>query len=229
MVEEKVMIGCPVRNRAWILPLYLKALDNMDYPQHYREYCFIVNNSIDNTEALLREFALNSPARVKIEIVNFEDAGGFIRGEYRFKKLAYLRNILLNQFMLSDCTYLFSVDSDILVPPHALSALISHQCDIVSALVPNGHILGDDKVFNILSRDKKGHYIHIKDFPLDKIFAVDVTGAAYLINKRVIKEGGVRYSAAGGAEDIGFCEEAKSRGFKIYCDPRIKCEHVMSP
>lgn len=229
MAEEKVMIGCPVRNRAWILPRYLEALDNMDYPHHHREYCFIVNNSTDGTEAILRGFALNSPAQVKITVVNFEDAGGTRRGEYRLKNLAYLRNLLLNEFMLSDCTYLFSVDSDILVPPPALSSLISHKTDIVSALVPNGHLLGDENIYNILSRDQKGNYIHIKDFPRDKIFAVDITGAAYLINKRVIKEGGVRYSAAGGAEDIGFCERAKSLGFKIYCDPRIKCEHVMTP
>ncbi|WP_242938968.1 glycosyltransferase [Thermosyntropha lipolytica] len=220
------MIGCPVRNRAWILPRYLKALEAMDYPLEAREYCFIVNNSLDSTEDILRQFAMYARAPVKIVLVDFDHPGGDKRGEYSFRRLAYLRNLLLNQFMLSACSYLFSVDSDIIVPPHALSALISHACDIVSALVPNGELRGGKTVFNILRKEENGGYVHITDFPRDKIQAVDVTGAAYLIHKRVIEKG-VRYSDLYGAEDIGFCEEARRLGFTIFCDPRVECEHVM--
>lgn len=227
MAGIKVMIGCPVRNRAWILPRYLEALEAMDYPHQDREYCFIVNNSTDGTETLLHQFARNAFSPVKICVVNFNHPRGEQRGEYCFKNLAYLRNLLLNQFVLSECSYLFSVDSDIIVPPHALSSLIEHGCDIISALVPNGELLKDGKIFNILRKAGNGRYVHIKDFPREKILEVDVTGAACLIHRRVI-ERGARYSDIYGAEDIGFCEEARSLGFKIFCAPFVECEHVMS-
>lgn len=228
MEKSKVMIGCPVRNRAWILPRYLEALEAMDYPAHLREYCFIVNNCVDDTEAILRSWALKNPSQVKILRMDLKNPGGEKRGEYRFKNLAYLRNLLLNQFLLSDCTYLFSVDSDIIVPPHTLSDLISHKCDIISALVPNGKWFKERQAFNILRKEKNGGYVHIKDFFREQLLEVDVTGAAYLIHKRVIEKG-VRYSDIYGAEDIGFCEEARRLGFKIFCAAYLKCEHVMSP
>lgn len=51
------MIGCPVRNRAWILPQYLQHLTALVYPPDQVEYCFVINDSQDKTEALLQEFA----------------------------------------------------------------------------------------------------------------------------------------------------------------------------
>ncbi|MBO8159799.1 glycosyltransferase [Thermosyntropha sp.] len=227
MSRAKVMIGCPVRNRAWILPEYLKALENLDYPHEYREYCFIINNSTDRTEQILQEFAVTSLSKVKLIVCNLEKPRGHRRGEYSFKHLSYLRNLLLEHFMNSDCLYLFSVDSDIIVPPNALATLIEDGYDIVSALVGNGHYLGDDQVFNILREQTPGRYVHIKEFPQNKPFPVDCTGAAYLIHRRVIKEYKVRYSAERGAEDIGFCEKARLQGIKVYCDPRVRCLHIM--
>ena len=50
---SRVMIGCPVRNRAWILPDYLQHLRALKYPQEQIEYCFVINDSFDETRAIL--------------------------------------------------------------------------------------------------------------------------------------------------------------------------------
>lgn len=223
----KVLIGCPVRNRAWILPQYLNCLEQLAWPQSLIEYCFIINDCIDQTEQILEQFARRQSASVRLIAVNSERKPAYLRGEYSFSHLADLRNLLLREFLHSDCDFLFSLDSDILAPPDSLSRLIDSGCEVISCLVCNGHILGDLSVYNILEKSKSGRYIHIRNFPRDCIFPVDCTGAAYLIQRPVVERYGVYYTAQYGAEDIGFCENARQKGIPIFCDGRIECVHMM--
>lgn len=223
------MIGCPVRNRAWVLPAYLKHLQELQCEGYTVEYCFIINDCTDETPQILRDFAAQQTRTVKLITADYPRTvkPGFIRGHYNFSHLAWLRNILLKELIKSDCAYLFSVDSDILVPAETLQTLLADNCDIISALVCNGHQLGNMSLYNILHKSDDGSYIHIRDFPRDRIFPVDCTGAAYLIRRRVIADFGVHYTAQWGAEDIGFCEIARQKGLNIYCDGRVECIHLM--
>lgn len=220
----RVMIGCPVRNRAWILPHFLQNLTALVYPPEQIEYCFVINDCTDETELILQEFAHRFPARLLYD--NSSRPGGWQRGSYQFSRLAELRNRLLEEFLHSNCTYLFSVDSDIMVPPATLQQLMQVDKDIVSALVCNGKEIGDDQFYNVFKQVGE-RLIPIRDFPRHGIFPVDCTGAAYLIKRQVISAG-VRYNSHWGAEDIGFCKEAKQHGFAIFCHGAIECEHIMS-
>lgn len=241
-MDARIMIGCPVRNRAWILPRYLEHLKRLDYPAHLLEYCFIINNCTDHTEALLTKYALQSAVPTRLikadsgspePVITFQtgagarkEYGGHQRGRYSLTRLAVLRNMLLEAFLDSPCHYLFSLDSDILAPPHTLSNLLANDLPVVSALVCNGHQVGDEGIYNVLRREAN-HYEFIRDFPRDRCFEVDCTGAAYLIRRDIIEDYGVTYSAEKGGEDIGFCEMAAAQGIKLYCDGRIECMHVM--
>lgn len=222
----KVIIGCPVRNRAWILPCYLGCLEKLNKEGLEVNFCFIINDCTDASPQILAKFAQKEPGRVSIITKDHRVPGGFRRGEYNFNRLAELRNMLLQAFLHSDGDYLFSLDSDILVPENALNQLLHDNCDVVSALVCNGHELNDPGIYNILRQNANGSYIHIRDFPRDQVFPVDCTGAACLI-KRAVIEAGVCYSGLGGGEDIAFCEMVLARGFNIYCDGRVECQHYM--
>ncbi|KUG05186.1 hypothetical protein ASZ90_017372 [hydrocarbon metagenome] len=221
-----VMIGCPVRNRAWILPEYLRCLEEINYPRDRIRYCFIINDCIDDTLSILENFSRRQPGAVKL-LVNNSGIPGYERGEYSFQRLAYLRNLLLNEFLCSDSDYLFSIDSDVLVSPNILMQLINDECDIVACLVCNGQQVGDTSLYNVLIKDHRGRYLHLKEIPRDRVFRVDCTGAAYLIKRKVISQHGIRYSDLYGAEDIGFCENAAREGLEIYCDGRLECRHIM--
>lgn len=228
-MHKKVMIGCPMRNRAWILPRYLESLTSLEYPSKYLNYCFIVNDCIDSTLSLLDTFANEHPNQVKILVHDLGErqSRSHLRGYYNFAHLAQLRNSLLSAFLKSDCDFLFSVDSDIVMPLISLKQLLADDCAIVSALVCTGHELGYTDIYNILRHTEEGRWIHIRDIPRDRIFEVDCTGAAYLLKREVIERYGIRYSAAYGAEDIGFCRNAALKGLKIFCDGRVEGKHHM--
>ncbi|MGE5415321.1 MAG: glycosyltransferase [Acidobacteriota bacterium] len=222
---KRVLIGCPVRNRAWILPSYLDSLLNLNYPEELREYAFIVNDCVDDTWQILQEFALNCSSPVHLIVKNMGSKTSTIRGGYNLNGLVVLRNELLNVFLRTKCSHLFSVDSDILVKSESLRRLLELGIPIVSGLVRNDHHLGDLGFYNIL-QEEHGHLVPIRDFPRDQVISVDCTGAAYLIKREVI-EAGVRYKMHRQGEDAGFCEEARKFGFTMSCHTGIECEHVM--
>jgi len=217
-----------VRNRAWVLPAYLTALTQMDYPPEAMEFCFIINNCQDETPAILGNFARSCRSPVRLVEENHSRPGGYKRGYYSLSRLADLRNRLLREFLDSSCTHLFSVDSDIILPAFALRQLLADNCPVVSALVCNGHEVGDPSLFNVLNRDDNGSYRHIRDIPAGCLFPVDCTGAACLIAREVIEKYGVRYLSDKGAEDIGFCEEARRMGLGLFCDSRVEGLHLMN-
>lgn len=221
-----VMIGCPIRNRGWIAEKYLACIYNLNYPKTKIHLCFIVNDSTDNTLNILREFKKSKEeeyAGIDIVIKNFNqipDARITTTRQKIYSSLAELRNILLEKVHGND--YLFSVDSDILFEPDTLNKLLMHRKDIVSAQIWND---SSNTFPNVMIR-KDSSFRHYLEFPRDSIFKCDVTGAIYLISREVINAG-VKYKYHHQGEDIAFCLSAQEKGFELWCDPTIKCRHIM--
>src|SRR5690606_8484388 len=94
-------------------------------------------------------------------------------------------------FLKSDCDYLFSVDTDILVPPNALSHLIARDKDIIGAHIWN---TSDKRYPNFMryTDDERTKLRHVRNFEPGTMFEVDLTGAVYLIKRKVV-EAGARY------------------------------------
>jgi len=208
----KIMIGSPVRNRGWVLRRYLDALLRQKVNNADIEFMFVLNDSVDDTEDILKEYNMNYVTH------NLNDSSGSVRGEYSFNHLAEVRNRLLQEFLNSDADYLFSVDTDIIVPEGGLRRLIDSNKDIISMLIKNHPTL---KAHNIMINSK-----HLQTIPKG-IIQVDVTGAVYLIKRKVI-ESGVRYNYSINGEDVPFCKSAYEHGFSIFCDTSIRPIHVYS-
>ncbi|NLB18488.1 MAG: hypothetical protein GX825_07145, partial [Syntrophomonadaceae bacterium] len=205
------MIGCPVRERGWILPRYLRCLADLDYPSNQIEYAFVVNDSQDNTLEIIREFACHTESPVEIRQVNLKSRSSPNRGAHSIGNLVVLRNIFLDMFLKSPATHLFSLDSDILVGPDSLTRLIALGLPVVSLLVPNDMHLETAGYFNIANL-QGDQYFPITKFPQNQVIPVDCTGAGYLIRREVIEADGGRYHPHRQGEDAGFCGMARAKG-----------------
>lgn len=221
---DKVLLGAPVRDRAWILPRYIASIKRLDLTEIELSTLFIANDCTDNSEHLLREagfdlFTSNGlPTRT----------AGSVRGDYSFAHLANLRNILVERFLQTDNDYLFSVDTDILVPPDGLQRLLNHRRPICSMLLCNEDGPRGQRAHNIMQRDDMGVYRHLLKWAPGTLIRVDLTGAVYLIHRSVL-EAGVRYAAFPSGEDIPFCLDAQRRGFTLWCDTSLTPVHAMAP
>lgn len=129
--------------------------------------------------------------------------------------------------------HVFFVDSDIVLPTNTLVKLLEHEQDIISGVyirkTPNECT---PEIF--IEKDGKSEHIHPVHLYGNDIF--EIVGCGFgcaLVSTDVIKEIGYpqfEYRLAQKwedtiSEDIDFCIKAKDKGYKIYCDPTIKCKH----
>lgn len=236
----EVTIGCPVRNRAWILPFYLKYLTELDYPKEKIRFAFLLNDSSDGSGDILLNFKkdhMHEYLSIDLYECNLgtkpDFRGNIKEREHIFKALAEVRNELLEHIT---SPYFFSVDSDILVPRHALRTLIEDNKKIVAGVIWNDYVARPEATYpnvrsNLLIRvkdDKPGNLdriTHYLNYPLNSLFEVYLTGAVYLLDRDAYTK--CRYGFSAYGEDYQFCEDAHKNGFEIWADSRVFCSHVM--
>ncbi len=229
-----VTIGGPIRNRAWILPDHLSALESLDYPKHLISFLYLVNDSKDETKKILEEFKntkghlYNSFQIIEKNLNQVEDTRNeFSRIHHIFNSLCELRNLWLDSIPRGN--WAFSVDSDILCPPKTLRKLVNNRKDICSAFISNEFIPKqlEKTRGNILKfiSPARTRCFHVKAKPLGSLLKIDVTGAVYLLSPKIVSS--VRFAYDRQGEDIGFCRSALNQGFQIFCDTSILPLHAM--
>lgn len=145
-----------------------------------------------------------------------------------------VRNLIAD-WVVKGFDYLFSVDSDIAFPPNTLKKLLSHDRDVVSGLYiqrkPGEHTL---EIYE--ANDRGG----VSNIPYGKIKGrglVEVQGCGFgcvLVKAAVMKSIGYpqfRYHSALDhrntiSEDVDFCRKALAKGFRIWADTSVKCQHI---
>lgn len=131
--------------------------------------------------------------------------------------------------------YLLSVDSDIILPKDALVKMIQADKDIVSGLyiqrIPDTHTI------EIYMVTPNGGVTNIpSDMLLQHEGLVEVAGCGFgccLVKSNVLREMDYphfKYKSAlshddSVSEDVYFCVQAREKGFKVWADTTILCEH----
>lgn len=235
---KKILIAAPIRNRAWILNQYLACIDAIDYPRQNISSFFILNDCTDDSEKILEDWMVIKNketypnfgwkwGNIQVTTINFNapsDMGengmgrsGLNRSIHTYKNLSILRNKILDYACEREFDYIFSIDSDIFIKSDILNKLIATGKDIVAALISNS---GTDWNFLPLTGGDRN------TIPAE-LFEVRVTGACYLISRKVFTNKNIRYSDKfHSGEDEAFCQSAREQGFKSYvlADEQI---HIM--
>lgn len=256
--KPRILVGAPVHNREAVLPAYLTMLlvqhlgENLEpgvllWPPVGQNsefdvgYCFMMNDCNEATWDIMRKFRETVGRSFPVRLMTVAGLKSYEgrKDTGRYETLAALRNMLLDEFhddLDGPWTHLFSVDTDIILQPGTLKALLEVDKDIVAATVYNDleykELTGRDpdqdrrklNVMRFSDKDKMEHANHFCDFP-EGLFRCDVTGAVYLMKADVVRR--VRYEVDGQGEDIGFCRNALRAGFEIWADGRLRCQHVM--
>lgn len=158
------------------------------------------------------------------------------------------RNEIVEEFLKSDCTHLFFIDSDTIPPEDALDKLMALDCDIASGITPIIEL--DQNRVN----DSSGFYKRSNILGMDNeliqpdtgIQDMKAGGGSCLLIKRNVLETlkkpifrfvykdchpeGVQFNGKKDmmSEDYYFCAKALGAGFKMKCDSSIICRHQKS-
>ncbi|HEX2951311.1 MAG TPA: methyltransferase domain-containing protein [Armatimonadota bacterium] len=237
-----------MKDREWILPYFLSCVYNLAYPRE--ETCIILYDdaSTDNTRKLLEAFRSQHESEyAAIRILHSDkafdnntssrDPQNKNRQEI-YSHLADLRNIMIDEANALGCTWQFSVDSDIIFTPDIVNHLMQYQKPYVATIIINdNHVLNYFNYTNTKNRHVNFGNITFKNdkryftnypYDLNKLYAVDVSGACYLINNDVLKSS-ARYGFDELGEDVSYCLQLKDLGFQVSVETTVKAIHTMLP
>ena len=146
-----------------------------------------------------------------------------------------VRNLIAHWTINGAYDYLFAVDSDISFPPDTLAKLLSHDKDLVCGVyiqrIPGTHTI------EVMRRNNRGGITHVDWADIKDQGLVPIDGCGFgcaLIKAEMLHT--MEYpqflykSAIDHAntisEDVYFCMKAAEKGYKLWCDTSVICEHT---
>jgi len=148
-----------------------------------------------------------------------------------------VRNLIANWVINNGYDYLFAVDSDISFPPDTLTKLLNHNKDLVSGVyiqrIPGTHVI------EIMRKNQWGGVSHVDWADIKGQGLVPIDGCGFgcvLVKAEVFKAIPYPHFLYHSAidhkntvsEDVHFCNQMRDRGFKLWCDTSIVCDHTGS-
>lgn len=134
------------------------------------------------------------------------------------------------KYRIPSPTHILFLDSDILPRKNTLERLLEHDKDIISGVYP---MVTKNGMSWSISREEPFKAVDIQELPKNP-FKIKHCGFGIVLVKydvfeklnwpywkNVFRPGGIEKG-----EDIYFCEKAREAGFDIWCDPKVKCNHI---
>ena len=234
MTEPTVFVAILAKQKATMLPAWLESLSKWDYPKDKMIIYIRANNSTDNTNEILQEWAEKNRKWYRHVVEDYRDVdvplekyGVHEWNPTRFRALGAIREHSINCAWQADADFYWVVDVDNFVLPHTLSKMISHNLPVVAPLLRyavvwseeqhkpysnyhlltnvQGYYLDDIRYYTVLNQEIKG------------LIQCDVVHCTYLIHKDVYEN--IRY--VDGTDDyeyVIFSNTLRQLGIPQYLD-----------
>lgn len=230
----KLAIGCPIRDRAWIIPHWFEhikiaaAAAAAERGEAIHVVFVFVGDPRTDAETfkvINHECLSYSWPRLVVELD--EPAGEYKRvwNAERFGHMVHLRNTLLAHVRRLEPDFFWSLDSDILVADRALSSALeaTDQFDAIGTklFMTSGNSRACPS-YGMLPAQASALRRSDGDglFPVDVIMASKIMAPkAYAVDYQVHRQG----------EDIGWSIAARKAGCRLGWDGRVTSKHVMTP
>jgi len=234
----KLIIGCPIYKRDWILPLWIRCI--LKQSLDISNIGFVFETSPDDiaTVKALHAWKKIDP-RIPLFIINerkdinhYEHKNNGRQWTLsKYHNMISLRNSLLRTVRGYQPDYYFSLDSDVLVQnPNTLELLIAHVKAGADAVSPLMYMTPVGVQFpSVMSWKNEVGAIAYREnsYPLGSFFRSDIIMAAKMMSKDVYNQ--VDYVFHQQGEDLGWSANATQNGFSLFCASYIYAPHIMSP
>ena len=142
-----------------------------------------------------------------------------------------LRNNIVERALQLGATKLLMMDADMVYHPKTVTSLLSHNLPIVAALCFRRYPPFDSIMLMLTDKG----YQSVKKWEEGELVEVDATGAACIMYDmeifRKMPRPWFRFkthpdTGLGIGEDVGFCQDLKAKGYKIFVDTSIPADHL---
>jgi FkbM family methyltransferase len=227
----RVLVAILAKQKEKALPLFLRCIEELDYPKSSIVLYVRTNNNTDCTEQILRDWIArfgSSYAGVGFDAALVEEPvetfGQHEWNAIRFRVLGNIRNVSLSKVAECSCDYYFVCDADNFIRPCTLRELVALKLPIVAPLLRVTDANGYYSNF-FAEIDPNGFYGHCEQYQwilqgrVRGVFEVPVVHCTYLVRADVIPR--LRYlDSSDRYEFVVFSESARKAGIQQYIDNR---------
>lgn len=225
-MTDKILIGVTCHDsKQYVIDLFIKSIRNLDYEA---DIVFVDNSK----EVSYSDYIRNE---------GFEVILSNNKSDSTYERLKDAYNVLRSYFLEKDYTHLMVIEQDVIVPKDTIQRLLNHKKDIVSGLyylkdlpcVMVGEVKdvppGREREFRF---EKKAYFYDFIDKKklngdLIEIFAAGL--GCCLIKKEVLEKIEFRIDRNGnifkGHNDMAFHFDCRAKGYQVFLDSSIECEH----
>lgn len=146
-----------------------------------------------------------------------------------------IRNDIVRTSIGWGATKLIMMDTDMIYHPKTITRLLSHNLPIVGALCFRRYPPFDSIMLEAKEENGIKGYLSIDEWERDELVEVDATGAGCIMYDmdvfRKMPDPWFKFrhdpdTGVGIGEDIGFCQDLKAAGYRIFVDTSIPCDHL---
>ena len=146
-----------------------------------------------------------------------------------------LRNNIVDRALREGATHLMMCDTDQVYHPQTIPRLLSRKLQVVGALVHRRYPPFDSLMLKVEIGETYNDYRSIDEWEDGALVEVDVTGAGCLmfdvsVFRKLPRPWFRNDKAPAGAppigEDIGFCQDLKAAGYRIFVDTSVPAGHL---
>ena len=229
-MRKKIIIGAPTANRGWVIRDWLNYIQGsfVDLRQDYDLSIALVAAEDDPSVNIVYDFTQAMKYKFLLSVIE-ENKQDDIRDwkPERYKRMVYLRNLLLEVIRNENPDYFLSLDTDILLHRdcirNLLQTLDSHEEAAAvggkTFMTPTGTSCPS---FGMFYENQPSQGIRRQD--TDGVFQVDIIMAIKLMTPNAYN---VDYEYHNCGEDLGWSAACHDRGIKLWCDGRVANKHIM--
>jgi len=147
-----------------------------------------------------------------------------------------LRNDIVKKALMAGATRLIMLDVDMIYHPQTITRLLSHKLPVVGGLTFRRYPPFDALMLKVKPiNEHVNGYESVEEWGKNELIEVDATGAGCLMFDMEIFKKMPRpwfrfqkQEETGSVigEDIGFCQELKAAGYRIFVDTSIPSDHL---
>ncbi len=154
----------------------------------------------------------------------------------RIEKIVNGRNYIRDHALKNNYDYLLFLDSDVLIHPRALEALLATKYDVVAGIYLNVfHFDNKPVIAPVLFKDIGNGECQLYTYEgaaKQQVLEIGAAGlGCALISKKVLEAVPFRTfnNSSTGGEDMAFFVDARAKGFKTVANTFVKCLHRPFP
>lgn len=221
---KQVLVGCPVRDRGWILNEYIAAVNEATSQLENFEFHFIFLVSPQDDSF----FSVDLPEGSFIYYSDETDEDYAYKrnwGITRYEDMAAIRNQLLGYVRALDPDYFISLDSDILIHRDSLVNMFTELETNTDYSALGGKVYLSESGRNATNY---GYWLGPDTYNFsrqdsDLLMTVDILMAFKIMNREAYH---VDYEAHKLGEDLGWSKKMREAKLRMRWDGRITNKHV---